>query len=73
MIQDDGRAYITVWPFSDAPERFRALSTFHGDEDWIVVTPEEMPRPPWVEIMSPDYETHWIDGDGLTVYITGHA
>lgn len=30
---------ILVWPFHDAPEKLRDLSTNGGDEDWIAVIP----------------------------------
>jgi len=30
---------IRVWPFHDAPQKLRNLSTNGGDEDWIAVIP----------------------------------
>lgn len=30
---------IKIWPFYDAPEEYRSLSTHGGDEDWLALLP----------------------------------
>ena len=36
----DIRMPILVWPFDQAPEELKALSTHGGDEDWIALVPQ---------------------------------
>lgn len=32
---------IKVWPFSEAPDTYRQMSTNGGDEDWVALVPLE--------------------------------
>lgn len=35
---------IKLWPWSDAPEEYRALSDHGGDEDWVMLIPADMAK-----------------------------
>ena len=36
------RPPITIWPFHQAPDHYRDLSPFGGDEDWLAFIPEPL-------------------------------
>jgi hypothetical protein len=42
---------IQVWPYDDAPEEYRRLSTHGGDEDWVALVPAQYVSTwiPWME------------------------
>lgn len=68
---------IRVWPWPDAPERFRALSSHGGDEDWVAFVPTEFCTDyiPWLAPGTPfgvcDVSEHHITGG--VVYIGAHS
>ena len=35
--------YLRLYAWNDAPEEYRILSTNGGDEDWVLVGPEDHP------------------------------
>lgn len=35
--------YLRLYAWADAPEEYRVLSTNGGDEDWVLVGPEDHP------------------------------
>lgn len=41
-LAQDGKPFIRVWRFEDAPPEFQALSTNGGDEDWVALVPKEL-------------------------------
>lgn len=49
---------IKVWKWNDAPEKYKALSTHGGDEDYIVYVPEEL-----VEEYHPFHDAVWWNED----------
>jgi hypothetical protein len=65
-----------IWPWSYAPDEYKALSGHGGDEDFVVFIPEGMYDAFWV---FGDYMKHfgWGDGphkvDGGIVIIYAHA
>lgn len=45
-----GSDHIHVWPFDEAPEHYRALSTAGGDEDWVALVPGRLAKSvSWLE------------------------
>lgn len=69
-------ATVVVWPWSDAPEEYRAMSQHGGDEDWVVFIPKGIATP---FHMDDSYLTHWGHVDwhtldsGASVVIYAHA
>ena len=70
---------IQVWPWQNAPERLKELSTRGGDEDWIVYIPihtwkEQLLEvtPNWIEAMDVMREPNEYIFEFGVVYITGH-
>jgi len=66
-----------VWPFHEAPESLRKLSTSGGDEDWIAHVPKHFAGRyiAWLETGGfgvCDVEKIEI-ADGSIVYIGSHA
>lgn len=71
---------ITIWPFEDAPEHLRQLSTNGGDEDYLIIFPPGMTveNMPWQIERAVDAlercETSYYDApDGRLIAITCHA
>ena len=73
--------YIKIWPFYDAPKKYRELSNNGGDEDWLALVPahisdewcSEYGRPIWLDV--PAFGCCCVDDrikDGV-VYIGCHA
>jgi len=53
-VEEKGADHIHVWPFDEAPEEYRALSTSGGDEDWVALVPERLANSvPWLESGTP--------------------
>jgi hypothetical protein len=40
MFQFSMADHLMIWKFNDAPEAFRALSTFNGKEIWVAFVPK---------------------------------
>ncbi len=53
---------IIVWPWRDAPESLRALSTHGGDEDWIAPLPASYDE----ASKDSDYIPTWVQGGGTS-------
>lgn len=53
---------ILLWPWDDAPEEYRQLSTNGGDEDRVAFVPEKF-RKSWLPV-SPN---EWLDIDEYEV------
>lgn len=65
---------IYIWYWSDAPGELQALSGHGGDEDFVLLFPDDRYLPSWLEDPTPwspssDYEL----ADGRTVSILAHA
>ena len=77
LVPDD---IIFVWPWRNAPEQYRALSTHGGDEDWVVFVAKQLDGwNPFYFAEGTGYlmgfgheETHRLE-DGSVVYIYAHA
>lgn len=68
---------IQVWPFHQAPQKYRDLSMHGGDEDWVALIPADFPggRPFWIDTphFAPcDVSEHHLP-DGSMVCIGAHA
>lgn len=75
---------ITLWPFCEAPLQYRQLSSHGGDEDWIMVVPDNLLTVPCghsivankIEPLKRaigicDTSEHRVDG--ATVFIGAHS
>ena len=62
---------ILVWRWDHAPGELRALSDHGGDEDWVVLVPENEWEPSWLSTGVAVSE-HKLP-DKRTVYIQAHA
>jgi hypothetical protein len=70
---------ILVWPFHDAPEELKALSTNGGDEDWVALVPaklvkdyESQGEPAWIRALGV-CDVDCYDYLDMKVYIGSHA
>jgi hypothetical protein len=69
---------IVVWEFRKAPQEYRDLSPYGGDEDWLAVLPADYKdyTPGWIYSGSGfgccDVSTHELP-DGRIVCIGAHA
>jgi len=69
---------VTIWPWADAPEEYRAVSDHGGDEDWIAFVPwrppgaaaTEAPYWIWLRVVC-SVSAHRVLGG--TIYIAAHA
>lgn len=53
-VEEKGVDHIHIWPFDEAPEEYRALSTAGGDEDWVALVPGHLADTiPWLEEGTP--------------------
>jgi len=52
---------IKVWPFSEAPDTYRLMSTNGGDEDWVALVPLE-----WKD----RYYIGWLE-EGMSLMMDG--
>lgn len=75
-------AFITVWPWGNAPEPYRQISPHGGDEDWVALVPRSIDAQyaeyggiPWMQSGTTfgccDVSRHEIM-DGI-LYIGAHA
>lgn len=65
---------IRFWNFKDAPECWRKLSEYGGDEDWIFEIPPKVSIPWWLDTENNgfnDIQKEQLD-DGTTIIITAH-
>lgn len=74
---------IKVWPWRAAPQRYKRLGNFGGDEDWVILVPNWCAKDPLVELQflgvgSENYLPNWgyiqkdVVKEGIVV-IVGHA
>ena len=65
---------VIIYPFHEAPKRFKELSTHGGDEDWVIVCGKEFrdtARYIADRLAVCDLEEH--ETDAVIVFITAHA
>lgn len=77
MFDRDNKLPILVWPWDDAPESLKALSTHGGDEDWVAHVPPHFANMyiSWIHSSAfgcCDVSMHEI-ADGSIVFIGAHA
>lgn len=77
MFDRDNKLPIMVWPWDDAPQSLKDLSTHGGDEDWVAHVPLHFSAMyiPWLENGSfgiCDISKHELS-DGSVVYIGAHS
>lgn len=66
---------VKLWPWDDAPEGYKLLSSFGGDEDWVIEVPRKYQYDVGVVIVNAVkvYKAEEHDLGNVLVYITTHA
>lgn len=65
---------IRLWPFDNAPQKYRDLSPHGGDEDWIMFVPDELRFDTYrLESAIGIFDTSEHKIDGATIFIGAHS